>query len=102
MNGAPIYTTSLEVPEVAVEANDNEDIIEGDKVSKINESSNETEIYLEEEQKIEKYKVTLKIDIENIVKIENIHNHQKRYWRKIYEVIQQEFFDESKIFRDLF
>ena len=33
------------------------------------------EIVLEEERKTEKYKVTLNIDIENIVKIENTQNH---------------------------
>ena len=47
------------------------------------------EIDLEEEQNTESIKVTLNINNENIVRIENVHNHQKRYWRKIYKVIQQ-------------
>ena len=40
----------------------------------------------------------LNIDIENIVKIENIRNCHKIHWRTIYEVIQQEFFDKTDIF----
>ena len=52
------------------------------------------EIDLEEEQKTKKYKVKLNIDIENNVKNENIHNHRKIHWRKIYKVIQQEFFEK--------
>ena len=89
MTGAPIYDTNPEVTEVAVEENYDEDITARGKVNKINESRDEVEIDIEEEQNIESYKVTLNIDIENIVKIENIHNHHKRHWRKIYKVIQQ-------------
>ena len=43
---------------------------------------------LEEERKIGKYKVTLKIYNENIVKIENIHNHHKIHWKTIETFIQ--------------
>ena len=56
------------------------------------------EIYLKEERNTEAYKLTLNIDIENIVKIENIYNHHKIHWRKIYKVIQQELFVEIDIF----
>ena len=52
--------------------------------------------------KDKKYKVTLNIDIENIVRIENIHNRPKRHWSTIYKVIQQEFFDENDIFPEVF
>ena len=60
------------------------------------------EIDIEEEQRTEKYKATLNIDIENIVKIENIHNHHKINYREIYKVIQQEFFDETVILPEEF
>ena len=69
MTGAKIDIKDDEVMEVAVEENSDEDITAGAKVSKINWSRNDMEIDLEEEQKTEKYKVTLNIDIENIVKI---------------------------------
>ena len=82
--GAPIDAKNLEVPEVSAEENYDEDITARGKVNKINESRDEVEIDIEEEQNIESYKVTLNIDIENIVKIENIHNHHKGRWKKIY------------------
>ena len=88
--------------EVDVEANADGYLISGCKVSKINESSDEMEIDMEEEQSIEAYNVKLNIDIENIVKIENIHNHHKKHWRKIYEVIQQDSFDETDNFPEEF
>ena len=44
----------------------------------------------------------LEIDIKNIDRIKNIHKHHKTHWRKIYEVIQQEFFDETSIFPEEF
>ena len=100
MTGAPIDATNTEVTEVAVEANYDEDITSGAKVGKINESSNDMEIDLEEEQNTEKYKATLNIDIENISKIENIHNDHKRNWMRIYKVIQQLFFDKTDIFSE--
>ena len=37
-------------------------------------------------------------DFEDIDKIENTNTHNKTHWRKIYEVIQQEFFEENDIF----
>ena len=40
----------------------------------------------------------MNIDIENIDKILNSHKHNTKQWSKIYEVIQQEFFDETNIF----
>ena len=46
--------------------------------------------------------MTLNIDIENINKIENIYKHHKTHWRKIYEVIQQELFDETDNFPESF
>ena len=46
--------------------------------------------------------MTLNTDIGNIDKIENIHNHHKIHWGIIYEVIQQEFFDENDIFPEDF
>ena len=45
--GAPIDTTNPEIPALAVEANPDENIIVGAKVSKINEFSNGMEINLE-------------------------------------------------------
>ena len=57
---------------------------------------------LEEELNTEAYKVTLNIDIKNIEKIENIHNNHKTHWRKIYDDVQQEFFDETDIFPEDF
>ena len=46
--------------------------------------------------------MTLNIDIENINKIGNIHKNHKTPLRKIYEVIQQEFFEETDIFQEEF
>ena len=60
---APIYATNPEVSAVAVEVNSDEYITSGDKVSKINESSDDMEIDLEEERKAESYQETLNIDI---------------------------------------
>ena len=88
MTGGTIDATNSEFLAVPVEANSGKDTTEGAKISKINESINNTEIDLEEEWNTEKYKVTLNIDIKNIVKIENIHNNHKIYWRTIYEVVQ--------------
>ena len=56
------------------------------------------EIDLEEEQKIEAYEETLKIDIENINKIENIHKYHRTPWIIMYEVIQPDFFEGTDIF----
>ena len=44
----------------------------------------------------------MNIDIENINKIENSHKQYTKKWRKIYEIIQQEFFDETVFFSDIF
>ena len=44
----------------------------------------------------------MNIYIENIDKIENSHKHYAKQWRTIYEVIQQEFFDETNIFQENF
>ena len=63
MTVAPIYATNPEVSAVAVEVNSDEYITSGDKVSKINESSDDMEIDLEEERKAESYQETLNIDI---------------------------------------
>ena len=69
MTQSPIYATNNEVPAVAVEANADEDITSRAKFSKINKSINATKNNLEEELNTEKYKVTMNIDIENIVKL---------------------------------
>ena len=42
------------------------------------------------------------IYIENINKIENRHKHYTKQWGKIYEVLQQEFFDETDILQIIF
>ena len=47
MAGAPIDTTTPEIPTLAVEANSDANIIVGANVNKINEFSNEMEINLE-------------------------------------------------------
>ena len=44
----------------------------------------------------------MNIDIENIDKIENSHKHYTKKLMTIYEVIQQDFFDETDIFPDDF
>ena len=41
------------------------------------------------------YKETMNIDIENINTILKRHKHYTKRWRTIYEVIQQELFDET-------
>ena len=48
-------------------------------------------------KKTEACQEILNIDIENINKIGNIHKNHKTPLRKIYEVIQQEFFEENDI-----
>ena len=53
MTGAPIHATYPEVPEVAIQANDDEDTTSGAKVSKINKSTDDMEIDLGEEQNTE-------------------------------------------------
>ena len=50
LTGAPIDATNTEVPVVAVEENFDEDITVGANVSKVNESSDDMGIDLEEEQ----------------------------------------------------
>ena len=44
----------------------------------------------------------MNIDIENINIIEKRHKHYKKQRRKIYKVVEQEFFDETEIFRIFF
>ena len=44
----------------------------------------------------------MSIDIENINTIEKRKNIYTKQWRTIYEVIQQYFFKETKIFPDNF
>ena len=61
--GAPIYAKNTEVPVVAVEENSDEYITAVAKANKINESSDEIEIYLEEKLKTEAYQETYNIDI---------------------------------------
>ena len=41
----------------------------------------------------------MNIDIENINIIEKRHKHYKKQRRKIYKVVEQEFFDETENFR---
>ena len=90
------------MPVVDLEANSNEDTTEGAKDSKINETSDEMETYLEEELKKDSHQEIFKIDIENIDKIQNIHKYHKTPWRKIYEVIQQYFSEETDNFLEEF
>ena len=63
MTRAPIYATNPEVLAVDVEADADEYITAGDKVSKINEYIDEMEIDFEEKQNMEACKVTLNTDI---------------------------------------
>ena len=58
MAGAPIDATNAEVSAVAVEANSDEYITAGAKVSKINKYINDMKIYLEEERNTEAYQET--------------------------------------------
>ena len=102
MTGAPTDDTKIEVLAVDVENKFDKDITAGPKFSKMNESIDEMEIDLKEEQRTWKYKVTLNIDIDNIIKIPNIHLHLKRHLRTIYGVIQQELFDEIDVSPDKF
>ena len=88
LTGAPIDATNHEVTEVTIESNYDYYSTSGFNFRKINKYIDEMEIDFREEWMIEKYKVTLNIDIENIIKIENIHNHPKINWRIIYKIIQ--------------
>ena len=67
--GAPIDATNNGVTAVDVDVDYDEDIISGAMVSKINESINKMEIDIEVEQKTEKYKVALNINIEIFPKL---------------------------------
>ena len=69
-------------------------------ITAVAKSRNDMEIDLQEEQKTEAYQEIMNIDIENINKIVNIRKHYTKQWRTIYEVIQQELFDETSIFGD--
>ena len=44
----------------------------------------------------------MNIDIENINTIEKIHKVRTKWWRTIYEVIQQDIFEETDTFPDDF
>ena len=96
LNGARIYDSNHDYLSVAEEENSDED------TNALAKTSNNTEIDLEEEHKTEYYQYTLNIYIENTDKIENSHKHYTKQWRTIYEVIQQELFDETDIFPDIF
>ena len=54
--GAPIYDTNNEVLVLALNENADEEITEGSKASKINKSSDDMKIYIEEEKNTEAYK----------------------------------------------
>ena len=71
-------------------------------ITELAKARNEMEIDTKEEHKTEAYQETMNTDIENIEKTENSHKHYTKQWRKIYEVIQQEFFDETDIFQRFF
>ena len=60
------------------------------------------EIDIKGEQNTKSYKETMNIDIENINTIEKRHKPYTKWCRKIYEVIQQEFFYWTDIFPDNF
>ena len=66
-----------------------------ESITAVDTAGNETEIDIKSGHKTEAYQEAMKIDIENIENIENNHKHYTKQWRKIYEVIQQEFFDET-------
>ena len=61
LTGASIDAKNTEVSQVAVEANYDEDITTGYKVSRINKYINEMEIDNEEERNTEAYQETLDI-----------------------------------------
>ena len=102
LTGSPIDSKNTDVLVVDVEVYTNEYITAGDNYSKINKAIDELDFYLKEERKTEAYQETLNIDIENIDNIDNNHKHHKTPWRKIYKVIQQEFFEETEIFLEQF
>ena len=60
------------------------------------------EIDHKEEHKTEAYQETMNSDIENINKIENSHKQYTKQRNTIYKIIQQEFFDETDIFPDIY
>ena len=49
-------------------------------------------IYLLKELKAQAYKKTMKIDIENINTFQNRNKVYTTQWRKIYEVIEEDYF----------
>ena len=91
LTGSPIYASNPDNLAVAEDANSDK------TTTAVAKSSNEMEIDFEEEHKREAYKETMNIDIENISKAEKRHKHYTKKWDSIYEVIQQEFFDETDI-----
>ena len=64
---------------MSIEGNAYEYITAGAKVSKINEYRNNMKSEIEEDQNIEANTVILNIEIQNIDRIENIHNHHKTH-----------------------
>ena len=91
LTGAPIDALNTEDYAVVEEANPDESI------TAVAKARNEMEIDVKEELNTEAYKETINIDIENIYTIEKSHKLYTKRRRKIYEVIQQEFF-----FTDIF
>ena len=65
-------------------------------------TSNEMEIYLKYKRNTQSYKDTMDIDIENIKTFEKRNKVYTTKWRKIYEVIEPEFFEKSDIFQMTF
>ena len=60
-------------------------------------------IQIRKERTTESYKEKIKEDIETIDKNENIEQiFQKTKWRKIYEVIDEDYMKNSNIFPDAF
>ena len=93
---SPTKTSNTDNSAVVKEANIDEAITSESK------ASNKMEIHLKEEQRTQAYNKTLNIDIENINKFEKINKVYTTPWRKIYEVIEPEFFEKSDIFPDDF
>ena len=93
MTGAPIDASNPDDYVVAEEANSDE------AITAVAKAGNDIESDLKEEQNTESYKYTMNIDIENINTIGKMHKLYTKWWRTIYKVIQQYFFDETDIFQ---
>ena len=69
LTGSPIYASNTDNSAVTEEANAYE------AINAVVKSSNDIEIYIEEEHTTEDYQETMNIDIENSGKIKKRHKH---------------------------